>query len=191
MTALALDPVTPGTLYVGTNSEGVFKSVDGGGKWSHLTNGLKRATVWNLTIDPGCPETIYAGTHEGFYKSVNAGALWSPGNRGLTSFNVLALVADPKASGTLYVGTAAGIFQSLDAGGNWRPVAPDLYATAMAMDPAATSTLYAGTHLGVIKSTDSGARWMPLRLAARPQAEVHTRASPVAPVVGETLAAPR
>ena len=32
--ALAIDPVTPATLYAGHNGGGVFKSTDGGGSWS-------------------------------------------------------------------------------------------------------------------------------------------------------------
>ena len=31
--ALAIDPVTPATLYAGTSSGGVFKSKNGGGSW--------------------------------------------------------------------------------------------------------------------------------------------------------------
>jgi hypothetical protein len=166
--AIAPDPVKAGTLYVGTNSEGVYKTVDGGATWTHLTKGLKRATVWNILVDKSAPSTIYAGTHEGFYKSTNGGEYWTPGNRGLTSFNILALAADPASPSTLYAGTAAGVFSTSDAGGSWRSLYPDLYATAIALDPSTPSTLYAGTHLGVMKTQDRGARWSPLRLAAPP-----------------------
>ena len=37
--ALAIDPVTPTTLYAGTEGGGVFKSTDGGGNWSAVNTG--------------------------------------------------------------------------------------------------------------------------------------------------------
>ena len=38
--ALAIDPVTPTTLYAGTDGGGVFKSTNGGGNWSAVNTGL-------------------------------------------------------------------------------------------------------------------------------------------------------
>src|SRR5579862_6446874 len=37
VTALAIDPTTPTTLYAGTFDAGVFKSTDGGDSWSIVT----------------------------------------------------------------------------------------------------------------------------------------------------------
>ena len=45
--ALAIDPVTPATLYAGTDSNGVFKSTNGGASWSAVNTGLTVKTVSN------------------------------------------------------------------------------------------------------------------------------------------------
>jgi hypothetical protein len=63
--ALAMDPVTPTTLYAGTVI-GVFKSTDGGGNWTLVNTGLTEiyTGVWPgltntevhaLAIDPAAP----------------------------------------------------------------------------------------------------------------------------------------
>ena len=40
VTALAIDPQTPTTLYAGTQCSGVIKSVDGGETWSEIVTSL-------------------------------------------------------------------------------------------------------------------------------------------------------
>ena len=95
---LAIDPVTPTTLYVGTQGGGAFKSTNGGVTWSAINNGLLlNAVVEALTVDPVTPTTLYAGTgRDGVFKSTDAGATWSATNTGLTTpSGVLALAIDP------------------------------------------------------------------------------------------------
>src|SRR2546430_2615293 len=64
MTALAIDPQTPATLYVGTYG-GLFKSANAGGSWGAVNTGLTNASVTALAIDPQTPTTLYAGTDGG------------------------------------------------------------------------------------------------------------------------------
>src|SRR5207249_10170841 len=63
--ALAIDPVTPATLYAGTDSNGVFKSTNGGASWSAVNTGLTVKTVSILAVDPQTPATLYAATQSG------------------------------------------------------------------------------------------------------------------------------
>src|SRR6266508_2539185 len=60
--ALAIDPVTPATVYAGTYGGGVFKSVNGGVSWAAVNSGLTNLSVYALAIDPVTPATVYAGT---------------------------------------------------------------------------------------------------------------------------------
>jgi photosystem II stability/assembly factor-like uncharacterized protein len=63
--ALATDPVTPSTLYAGTDAGGVFKSTNGGAAWSAVNSGLTDYYGSALAIDPVIPNTLYAGTGGG------------------------------------------------------------------------------------------------------------------------------
>jgi hypothetical protein len=69
VSALAIDPTTPSTLYAGTNGGGVFQSTNSGGSWSPVNSGLSGGalTVYALAIDPSTPSTLYAGTEEGLH----------------------------------------------------------------------------------------------------------------------------
>jgi len=107
--ALAIDPVTPATLYAGTSGGGVFKSTNGGGNWSAANTGLTNTDVLALAIDPATPATLYAGIlGGGVFKSTNGGGNWSAVNTGLTNAFVRALAIDPATPATLYAGTDGG-----------------------------------------------------------------------------------
>ncbi len=117
--ALAMDPGTPTTLYVGT-ADGVFKSTDGGRIWSTVfavpateVEGVRNIGINALAVDPITPTTLYAGT-AGILKSTDGGGTWSTVSTGLPYG--LVLVVDPLTPTTLYLGTESGMFKSSDAG---------------------------------------------------------------------------
>ena len=139
MTAIAVDPYSPQVLYAGTNSEGIFKSSDGGTTWLHTAGQLSKGTVWTLLHDPTKASTIYATTHDGLFRSEDSGVTWKGLHKSLKSWNVLALAIDPESPKTLYAATAIGIYKSLDAGGSWAMQNNDLYVSALSLDPRATS----------------------------------------------------
>src|SRR5262249_19682906 len=72
VSALAIDPSTPSTLYAVTGSGGVFKSTDAGGTWNANTGlpsmilGVYRGII-PVAIAPTKPPTVYAGTGVGVF----------------------------------------------------------------------------------------------------------------------------
>ena len=67
VTALAIDPQNPSTIYAGSGGSGVFKSTDGGANWNALNSGLTSISIGALAIDPRNPGTLYAGTADGVF----------------------------------------------------------------------------------------------------------------------------
>ncbi len=67
---LAIDPVTPTTLYAGDYGGGVYKSINGGESWNPINTGLTNLGIYILEIDPVKPSTLYAGTMNGVFKSL-------------------------------------------------------------------------------------------------------------------------
>lgn len=177
VTALAIDPTTPSTLYAGTyvstgSPGGVFKSTNAGNTWEAVDTGLPTAdiSVVALAIDPTTPTTLYAGTYSyGVFKSTDGAGTWAVVNAGLptTAPSVSALAIDPTAPDTLYAGVAydssSGVYKSTDGGNTWSNTWNDIgsaYVFALAVDPIAPGTLYAGTaFVGILKSTDGGTTW--------------------------------
>ena len=107
--ALAIDPVTPTSLYAGTFG-GVFKSSNGGITWSKVNSGLTSTDILALAIAPTTPTaTVYAGTSGGgVFQSTDGGASWAAvGGLADALKTVFSLAIDP-VTGTVYAGTYGG-----------------------------------------------------------------------------------
>jgi photosystem II stability/assembly factor-like uncharacterized protein len=125
VTALALNPGDPNTIYAaaggasyfGPGILGLFKSTDRGASWAPINNGLttvleSRSTVTAIAFAPGNACTVYLATSgSGVYKSVDGGENWKPLNRGLTNLDVRQLAV---TSNALYAVTSGGIFKAID-----------------------------------------------------------------------------
>ena len=167
---LATDPMVTGTVYVGT-SRGMFRSVDGGGTWVAIGNGMtgyERLSV--LAVDPVSPTTLYTGGAEGMvydgavlYKSTDGGDSW--GRTWCCGYVVTALAVDPLTPTTLYAGahhylsSTRGVFKSTNGGGAWTAVLMNALVSSLAIDPLTPTTIFAGTDGGVQRTTDEGATW--------------------------------
>lgn len=79
-----LDPQSSGTVYVGTSSQGLYKTTDCGATWAHINSGrngkmLDDGRQWTIQIDPVDPNIIFtvAGYGpSGVWKSTNGGVDW-------------------------------------------------------------------------------------------------------------------
>ncbi len=154
MDTIAVDPVTPTTLYGsrGGPAAGVFKSLDGGASWAPSGSGLPQNVFAILAIDPRNPSRLFAGTGlglpQGIYLSTDAGASWSLALSGIA--NVAAVVFSADGGRTWVTGNGLP-----DTGGR----------TSLAIDPGQPSDVYASDYCCALirKSTDYGANWISLR----------------------------
>ncbi len=171
VTAVAFDPLTPGTLYAIHRRRGLHKSVDGGATWAALGTGLPAAArdLQRLEIDPRTRGTLYIAASDArqipnpaiapVYRSADGGATWAAAAQGLGGRRVFDL-AVARAVDSLYAATVDGVFRSQDGGRRW--TAPGASSARNALVLAAPSgppgVVYAGArHQGVFKSTDRGA----------------------------------
>ena len=80
-THVEFDPANASTFYVSfttTEISGrVFKTTDDGGSFVAIDNGLPRFPVHVVRVDPGDPQTLYAGTDVGLYRSADGGSSWA------------------------------------------------------------------------------------------------------------------
>ncbi|BEP95802.1 hypothetical protein GmRootA79_41860 [Acidovorax sp. A79] len=174
VSALAIDPATPATVYAGTEFMGVSKSTDGGATWAVANSGLPNTRVSSLAIDLATPATLYASTSAGVAKSTDGGATWALAGSGLQGYSVYSLAMAPGAATLYAAGTesvwhgngfhAEGrVFRSQDAGATWAIFMNGLTGTqgvqTLAIDPATPTTLYAGTDSGAFKSINGGVSW--------------------------------
>ncbi|HEY0795382.1 MAG TPA: glycosyl hydrolase [Acidisarcina sp.] len=129
------------TLYVGSASGGVWKSVDGGSNFRPIFDRQPVQSIGAIAIDPSNPKNVWVGTGEswarnsvsmgdGVYKSTDGGDNWT--NVGLPdSERIAKILVDPKDGNTVYAcaeGAAfkdspdRGVYKTSDGGTTWRKV---------------------------------------------------------------------
>ena len=160
--SMVIDPVYPGTIYVGSLRSGIWKSNDGGGTWISINKGLSDLNVNDIAISNTTPRTIYAGTQGGLYRSSDGGASWHSASALLATSRVHSLAASRSTPALLYAGADNGLFRSSNAGISWEPVQTGRSAAVyeVAIAPSKSSIVYAATQDAFLTSTDGGASWV-------------------------------
>jgi len=166
----AVDAVREGdrlTIFVGSASGGVWKSVNGGTTYKPVFDKQPVQSVGAITIDPTNPKVVWVGTGEswtrntvsigdGIYKSADGGETWS--NVGLRGTErIVKILVDPTASDTVYAcapgklwsdSDERGVFKTQDGGKTWTKVLAGANLSTgcsmISLDRQNPKTLYAG-----------------------------------------------
>lgn len=176
---LAVGQGRPERLYVGTDREGLWRSVDGGRTWSRPTESLEGRDVTAVAVAPaedGRPGAVYAGTEPSLlFRSTDGGDHWAE-LEGMTrlpsaptwsfpprpeTHHVRWIGVDPRHPGHLYVAVEAGaLLRSRDAGESWLDrVDTGPYDThTLAIHPR-TGRLHSAAGDGYFESGDGGDNW--------------------------------
>ena len=187
VSALAIDPLRPRTVFAAAFEAGVFRSTDGGASWRALNIAAPGTRIDSVAVSAAEPGTVYVGTGRGIFKSTDDGATWRGSNAGLfgneSAFDrvnrlvegyVYALVIDPRTRGTVYAGTwQRGLLKSTNGGQSWRRLG-FMTVGDVVLDPQDPDTLYlagvgafgtgARSDSGVFKSADAGRTWKAIGL---------------------------
>ncbi|HEV2447794.1 MAG TPA: sialidase family protein, partial [Candidatus Sulfopaludibacter sp.] len=162
----AVDPSNSDILYAGTDSQGVFKSTDGGLTWTAITKGIPpdsngATDVYRIWIEPQQPGVILAASSSGVLRSADGGATWAVVLKTDIVNNTLAF--DPLSPGTVYLAETTGpIVKSSDGGLTFTALPPlpgGGPATALIADPLHAGVLYAGLASNIFQSLDGGVTW--------------------------------
>ena len=153
----------PYRIYYGAwRGNGVYLSLDNGGAWETLNDGLLGQPVYAMTISPQEAATIYLSTFSlGILRTTDRGETWLP--RGLGSDDIYTVAVNPQNDSILYAGTAGnGLFRSLDDGASWQHSQAGFRnadVTSLVL-PTGSAQLYTALFGGgVLASTDGGATW--------------------------------
>lgn len=147
--ALAIDPSAPLTVYAGTFGNGFFKSINGGGVWTAMNNGMAGPSptiITSVVIDPANTQTIYTGhgSQGGINKSTNGATSWTPLTNGVPSFQINAMAAT--STGVYAAVSNNGIIKTTNGGTNWTGTNTGLWSNSILVlvrHPSDPSTLFA------------------------------------------------
>src|SRR5208337_2186584 len=153
------------TIYVGSASGGVWKSVDGGTTFKPIFDKQPTQSIGAVAIDPSNPQTVWVGTGEswvrnsvsvgtGVYRTRDGGENWEA--MGLPdSEHISRIIVHPRDSNTVYAcalghlwnaNLERGVFKTTDGGKTWNKLLYRNDSTGcaeMAMDPQDPGVLYA------------------------------------------------
>jgi photosystem II stability/assembly factor-like uncharacterized protein len=178
--AIAFDPNTPSTVYIGTAGGGVWKSMDSGLTWSPKTDYHMSLAIGALAIDPNNHLRIFAGTGE--YNDVSAGTYYGNGilrsEDGGDTWTELAtatfqrdeisrILFDPMdaTSQHMFLSSATGVYESADGGLNWTQLragsVSDLVVIVNPGPPSSVTLIAAFYGSGLWTGTRTGTSWSP------------------------------
>ena len=164
----------PMVFYFGATGGGIFKTTDGGIRWTPVADGqLKLGSVGAIAVADSDPNIVYAGMGEadlrgnashgdGVYKSTDAGKTWK--NVGLVDTQQIGAVKiDPRNRDVVYVAAMGhmtapnaerGVYRTRDGGKTWKRVlfkSDKAGAIDLSIDPTNSQVIYAAMYQFVRK----------------------------------------
>ncbi|MBI4129021.1 MAG: hypothetical protein HY460_03115 [Parcubacteria group bacterium] len=171
-------------VYLGTEGNGLYRSVNKGRNWEAVTASPilpGGGDVRRIVFDPHNAETFYmtafVDTHGSLIKSTDGGkTFFEVYQMPQENLPIYSVALDPTRAGTVYIGTGdGGILLSTDSGSTWKIIA-HLSSPILDLDinPRTPGELFATVHRhGIFRSTNNGTEWRDLRESLRsfPRAE--------------------
>ena len=140
-----------GTIYAGTEVNGVYTSNDDGLTWVARNPGIETYGITSIISHQGY---IFAGTFGGgVYRSSDGGITWTPPSNGNTLFITSLVFNDPY----IYAGAGfSGLFRSSDNGVTWTEISSFYYVDEMCVSG---NKLFVSEFNYTYVTTDNGVTW--------------------------------
>lgn len=111
------------TIYCGTETGFVNKSIDNGLTWTLLAQEYPfGGGVTSVAINPTNDDIVYVAAGGQIHKTTDGGLNWAPKLSGANSFNADKITIDPSNPLKIFTAGSSGIHVSTDAGENWTKV---------------------------------------------------------------------
>ncbi len=181
---VAVDPVNPSVIYIGSPAGGIWKSMDGGSTWMQpTTDKLPSIGVSAIVIDYTNTNIIYIGTGDGdgtdtysngVLKSTDGGMTWVPTGLSFAltqARKVCKMLIDPLNPQMIYAATNTGLFKTINGGTNWTNIRPGFFRD-IEFKPGNSQVIYAcGTSFE--KTEDGGQSFTVITSGLAPSSDIN------------------
>ncbi|MEI6621544.1 MAG: hypothetical protein WCP28_06530 [Actinomycetes bacterium] len=188
VSVLTPDPRNQDVAYLGSPNGGVWKTTNAGKSWLPISDSVPITPIGSIALDPGKPNTVYAGTGEynrgkssyegaGILRSRNAGRTWSVLGRQVFDNCVVSDIV-PRGRVLLVsafsydedsarimgrtntcTGERSGIYRSTNGGRSFTRIKSNLLVQDLVVLPGGTVILASTFGQGIWRSPDSGRTW--------------------------------
>jgi photosystem II stability/assembly factor-like uncharacterized protein len=167
--SLAVDPLDPQRIYLGTAEGVLYRSDVGGLRWQRLNPGFPRRgqSLDKIVVSPAGRLLVgfwdVRGHGGGVAVSTDRGRTFTIA-AGLEGESVRALALAPSDPRQAVAGTSSGVFASRDGGLSWRRISPEGHPElrnleSVTVDPRDPRVVYVGTWHLPWKTSDGGGTW--------------------------------
>lgn len=162
-------------VYVNTNRDDIWLSVNDGGNWTREHDGTGNGNLGSLLIEPANFNGLWAGnfdpanslTHSQVIRSANAGDNWTHTSQLIEGETPREVQANALAAAgtTVFAGgnTTPNVAKTTDGGATWTrlDIVGGGQVNSLSVDPANANIIYASTRdKGVFKTIDGGTTWL-------------------------------
>lgn len=170
LSAIAIDPTSPQTMYVGSPRCGIWKTTDAGTSWFPITDQIAMSVAALTLSSRNTDQLFWLTEHSGLYVTNDAGMSWTQlSTQDLNAFSPSGkLLIHPRDQNIMLVKSDDGVYVSPDGGSNWTLTLPGGSCTGLEILPA-TDVIYAGIYsktnvnaAGLYASYDRGQNWRKL-----------------------------
>jgi photosystem II stability/assembly factor-like uncharacterized protein len=152
-----------GILFAGTQSDGVYKSIDNGDTWIPARTGLENTSVntFGSNSDYLFVSVISTSSSlQGVYRSSDLGESWTQINTGRDNTYISALLA---VNSNIYAGTVGtGVWKSTNNGDSWFPSNSGMAFELISSIAISNNNIYAAASNFLYVSADQGGSWSPV-----------------------------
>lgn len=163
------DPFVRNSILIGTQGEGVFRSLNSGITWSRINNGLDALNIRSFSLSGRGPNQIFAVGQIQLFRTKDGGNNWTLGYTGTSPLDsTFAVQVHPLDGNFVGVAGCCTMAISINGGASYRTVrltssgAP-LQSGTVAMDPVSTNRMFITSltfpdfrPLGILRTTDQG-----------------------------------
>ena len=159
ITSISVDQNNQDHIIAGSQTGGVWKSLDAGTTWTVLTDNLANIDVYALAIDPSNSSTYFWGSYNGsVFKSIDSGSTWTL-HSNLPGGTVNKILIHPTDSSKMYCSAQGyGLYKSVDGGLTWSSIY--FVGTGNGYDfefkPGDPSVIYASGNDFYVSTNDGG-----------------------------------